>query len=110
MTLLEKIEVSLMLGLCSAAGCFGCGFFKTASTPNKDIVQCYAKALEPAVGDVYDTVELAKDLVSGKAKMGALIGNLELDAARMATLSAAVQACGAQIPDAPPSPDAGVAS
>lgn len=46
--------------------------------PKLDLVECYAHALAPHVGEVFDATELAKDITSGKAVLPAIVKNLML--------------------------------
>lgn len=79
-----------------------------AKSPSKGLIECYAKALEPIAGDVYDTVELAKDLVSGKSSLNATVQNLKASEEAVAALNAALHAC--QGSPAPAVTDAGTGS
>jgi hypothetical protein len=78
-----------------------------AKAPKRDLVDCYAKALEPVAGEVFDSVQLAHDLVAGKADLGALLHNLQVTEAEAASVLKSVRAC-----LVPPgvAPDAGTAS
>jgi hypothetical protein len=90
MVRLPKLSVFLV-----ALALPGCAYFGGAKTPSSELIDCYAAALEPAVGDVFDTAELARDLVSGKAKLGAVAANLELQEKVVAKLMADLNQCGA---------------
>lgn len=103
MTLLQKIEVAAALALLSCCGATACSAFKGAQSPRKDLVECYAKALEPVAGEVYDTVELAKDLVAGKASLQSVLQNLGADEKEVKAFVDALNACRgepATVPDA----------
>lgn len=73
----------------------GCAYFGGSKTPNEVQLDCYEEALKPAVGDVFDTAELARDLVSGKADLAAVASNLELQPAVIRQLLADLNKCGA---------------
>lgn len=98
------VAAGALAGLCSAAlvATQGCGVFAPLRHPKRDLVDCYAKALEPVAGEVFDTAELAKDLTTGKASLDALLVNLQATDAEVQTLLSALHACAA--PPPAPSP------
>lgn len=89
MTLIQKIQITAALALFTA--CTGCA--QPAKSPKKDLVQCYAAALQPVVGEVYDAVELTHDLVAGKASLAAVLANLQVAEAEAKALDARIKAC-----------------
>ncbi len=71
-----------------------------AKHPKLDLVECYAHALAPHVGEVFDPVELAKDITSGKSVLAAVAGNLMLTQEEATKLVADLNACRLKV--APP--------
>jgi hypothetical protein len=84
----------------------GCSFLSPLKHPKKDLVDCYAAALQPVAGEVFDVAQLARDLVLGKAVLGALLSNLRATEAEAQTLVEALHAC-VPAPAAIPSGSAG---
>lgn len=78
----------------------GCGILSPLKHPKKDLVDCYAHALEPVAGEVFDTAQLAKDLVQGKADLRALLGNLNASEAEAKALIEGLNQCAAPPPPA----------
>jgi hypothetical protein len=71
----------------------GCAFLSPLKSPKRTLVDCYAKALMPVAGEVFDAAELAKDLVQGKADLGALLHNLQATDEEALALAKALNAC-----------------
>ncbi len=87
----------LALALLVSTGCL-----QGAKSPKRDLVDCYAKALQPVAGEVFDVAQLALDLVAGKADLGAVMHNLQVDEKSALELKSALNACQAPaaLPDA----------
>ncbi len=79
----------------------GCSVLAPLKHPRRDLLDCYAKALEPVAGEVFDSAELAKDLVAGKASLAALLGNLQVDEKEADAVATALHAC---VPAPAPAP------
>lgn len=99
------------LPLLAVVACFstGCAYFGGAKTPSQTLIDCYADALKPAVGDVFDSAELARDLVAGRASLSSIAANLLLQPAVVESTRKALVACGAPTapePEAPAEPTA----
>lgn len=92
-------KVTLLLPFAAAvAACVltlevGCAFLSPLKHPKRDLVDCYSRALQPVAGDVFDVAQLAKDLVQGKADLGALLSNLRATQAEGQALAEALNAC-----------------
>lgn len=75
------------------AAVFFAGCAPAPKSPKLDLVECYAHALAPHVGEVFDVVELAKDITSGKAVLAAIAHNLMLSDEETTKLVADLVAC-----------------
>lgn len=89
-----KAVVAVALALLGLQGCAA-----AQPTVNHAKLDCFAQALQPVAGDVYDTAELVKDMVAGKASLSALLSNLQVDEATTKVLMARLKAC--ETPTAP---------
>ena len=69
----------------------GCGVF--AASPRAERFQCQARALQPVVGDVLDAEQLVRDVYTGKASLGSVLGSLKATQAEVEAVAAALQAC-----------------
>lgn len=78
--------VAALMGL--QLGCLG-----TPLTANQQKLACFEQAIAPVVGDVYDTTELVRDFVNGKASLQATLHNLQVDEATTKALADRVNAC-----------------
>jgi hypothetical protein len=78
--------LAALLGL--QLGCLG-----STPTANQAKLDCFVQALDPVVGDVYDTSLLVHDLIAGKADLSAILHNLQFDEAAAKALIARVNAC-----------------
>lgn len=84
--------LAALLGL--QLGCLG-----GTPTANQAKLDCFVQALDPVVGDVFDTAALVHDLIAGKADLSAILRNLKVDEVASQALIARVNAC-----DLPPAP------
>lgn len=91
-----KTAIAIALAL------LGMGCVATQPTVSHAKVDCFAAALQPVVGDIYDTQQLVRDMVAGKASLAALLQNLQVDEATAKTLLERLNACSAPaaLPDA----------
>lgn len=95
----QKAQITLVLLFASACGALtGCS--PQAKSPKKDLVECYAAVIKPVVGEVFDEVELAHDLVSGKASLSAVLSNLNVAEADVKRVLKGLHDCAAPPPPA----------
>ncbi len=95
----NQIQLCAMLAV---IGCMSSSCAPGAKAPTKDAVACYAHMLEPVAAEVYDVDELAKDLIDGKVRLGAVVQSLFLTERAALKLADDLKACRA--PAAAPTP------
>lgn len=69
----RKAAIALVVAVLAALGFQGCVSFGQLDPKAQravDVFECYVAELEPYVGEVCDTVELVRDVVTGKADLG----------------------------------------
>ena len=94
---MNRLALAVLALALLATGCL-----QGAKTPKRDLVDCYASALQPVAGEVFDVAQLALDLVAGKADLGAVLHSLQIDEKAALALKSALNACSAPaaLPDA----------
>lgn len=79
----------LLLVWCALSGC---ALF-SASNARVERFDCQVRAIEPLVGDVLDARQLVRDIYTGKASLGTVLGTLGATEAEVRALVEALQAC-----------------
>jgi len=99
MTLLQKIELALFLGLFWALS--GCHSLTPAQTAKLDKFECEVAALRPYVEPALDAAELLRDVYKGSADLGRVLGTLDTTQAEATALLKALHACAprAELPE-----------
>lgn len=97
-----RVKHALYLALFALSAFLGCGVFGSKN-PRVERFVCLVRALEPAVGDVLDAEQLAKDLYTGKANMNSVATALRLTQAQIDAYNAAADACDPPLPQGEPS-------
>lgn len=89
--LLARVLPWLLFVWFALSGCKGSLLSPDSSRVER--FECQVRALEPLVGEVYDSRALLQDLMAGKASLGAILANLKASQAEAAELMAALRAC-----------------
>lgn len=90
----------LALAVAAVLGTVACSSLLRPKSPKLTRFECQAKALEPALGDVFDTEQLLRDLYAGKADLGQALQSAHATADEVNALLNALHAC--EAPAAPP--------
>lgn len=91
LTLLQKFEFALFLTFWSVI--CGCHNLTSAQAAKVEKFDCQVRALAPLVEPALDAAELARDLYSGKADMGRVLGSLGASKAEVTALSERLSEC-----------------
>lgn len=91
MTLLQKVEFAAFLLFWSFLN--GCAPCTPAQQAKLDKLECQVHALAPLVEPALDATELVRDLYTGKADMGRVLGSLGATEREVETLVKALRAC-----------------
>lgn len=83
-----------------ALGTAACSSLLAPKSPKLTRFECQARALQPALGDVFDTEALLRDLYAGKADLGQALQSAHATADEVNALLNALHAC--EAPAAPP--------
>lgn len=91
---MRRIVRTYLIGLTLAAlAVTGCQLLKGAQSPEATVYTCKVAALHPYVGDVFDTEELVRDAMSGKADLERALQSLAVLGLRLEAARAEYLAC-----------------
>lgn len=107
-------DTAACLALAAGVGCAALASrvpSRTAAERAAAVFACRVAALEPYVGSVYNTEDLVRDALSGKANLSSTFAGLGLKYAELVAGQEAWDACGepdrVEMSEAAPAPDAG---
>lgn len=83
-----KGAIAVLLALLGLQGCAS-----SIPTANQAKLDCFAAAIGPVVGDVFEPHELVKEMVAGKASLPALLKNLHVSDEQATALLQRLSAC-----------------
>jgi len=105
----DSLTPKLALVACAGMFALACGLLPGSKTPELARFECQVAAIEPYVGDIFDAVELMRDVYAGKADLSEVAGYLRLTPEKIDAVNAKMRECNGE-PQAPPEPEETVQS